>query len=61
MPAHAKIVFFFHSVNSRLEINFLVQEPVGDLWEKFGRQIVNFGHQFILSLYMKKLVVEGDK
>ena len=33
--------------NSGLEINFFTQEPAGDLGEKFGRQIINFGRQLI--------------
>ena len=34
---------------SGLEINFFAQVPAGDYWEKFGRQIVNFGRQVILK------------
>ena len=30
-----------------LEINFFAQEPAGDSWKKFGRQIINFGCQLI--------------
>ena len=33
--------------NAGLEINFFTQEPAGDLGEKFGRQIINFGRQLI--------------
>ena len=30
-----------------LKLNFFTQEPAGDLGEKFGRQIINFGRQLI--------------
>ena len=35
------------------EINFFIQEPAGDQWEKFCRQIINFGCQLtVFYIYL---------